>query len=363
MPTKLPLTQVIASLSALPRELAHQILNDIRIWDILRLLCYNNANINTDILTHPTLGRLFSHSTDILDEVRTTVTLYRTVCAEHSLTVAPLTSPLAFNAHTGPLDYKEITNYMHHLLVDQLYLPPWKRDVLAHYAPLPFDGDATSTVPALASRWAAIHAAQDKLNARKAAQIRRVAALLEAHPDVLKRTPDPRQTPSKNVSHSVRWLRHVADRMLHQSLLRGDMKRGMSLFAYGYLPVMPFDRTLGVVLRGLARVGVEAGVDRVVDAERWARETQGLGEEVGGLVRVVVEGLWFVYDGGKSEERVPRIGVGQGGFWYFIPHDPTEAKENALHGLAQQYDVHDEREITWLEAFVAMYRHFEAPRA
>ena len=357
-----PNHKVIASLSTLPRELAHQILNDIRIWDILRLICHNNAHINTDILTHPTLGRLFHYDTSVLDEVRAAADLYRTVCAAHSLTAAPLTSPLALNAQTFNSDYKEITNYMRHRLIDELYLDPWKVDVLSRYAPLPTVWE-TGTIAGLEAGWNTIQAAQQKVNTRKAVQLHKAADLLEANPDVLKKMVDPSQTPRKNIPHIVGRIRGAEKRVARQSLLWSHTLTGTSWFMYGHFSLVPFDRTLGVVLRGLEGLGVECGlrgdgVDEVV----LMKKTEGLGE-VGVSVRVVVEGLRFVYSGEEEEGRLPRIAMHEDGrSWYFIPRGPVDALNYAMDGWARQYDAHDEREIAWLEAFVAVYRHFEAQR-
>ena len=360
MPTQ-TLNKIITSFSTLPRELAHQVLNDIRIWDILRLICYNDAHINTDILTHPTLGRLFHYDPEILDEVRKTADLYRTICTAHNLTAAPLSSPLALNTHTFKPDYKEITNYMHHRLIEELYLEPWKRDVLAHYTPLPAVWDS-STIQGLEARWTAIQDAQLKLNTRKASQLRKAADLLETNPDIVKKMIDPSQTLRKNIPHIVQRLRRTEKRVQWQSVLRGDKLKGMSWFAYGQFPVVPFDRALGVVLRGLEGVGVGYGFgeeEEEVDSVRLMRETEGLGD-VGALVRLVVEGLQFVYDGEDTGQLLRIAREQDGGPFYFIPRGPVDAWYYTGDGLARMYEAHDEREIAWLEAFVAVYRYFEA---
>ncbi|KNG83364.1 hypothetical protein ANOM_009037 [Aspergillus nomiae NRRL 13137] len=340
-----PNHKVIASLSTLPRELAHQILNDIRIWDILRLICHNNAQINTDILTHPTLGRLFHHDTGVLDEVRAAADLYRTVCAAHSLTAAPLTSPLALNAQTFKSDYKEITNYMRHRLIDELYLDSWKVDVLSRYAPLPTVWE-TGTIAGLEAGWNTIQDAQEKVNKRKAVQLHKAADLLEANPDVLKKMVDPSQTPRKNIPHIVERIRGAEKRVARQSLLWGHTLTGTSWFMYGHFSLVPFDRTWVLFCR---------------DWRAWGWSTESLGE-VGVSVRVVVEGLRFVYSG-EEEGRLPRIAMHEDSrSWYFIPRGPVDALNYAMDGWARQYDAHDEREIAWLEAFVAVYRHFENQR-
>ncbi|KAE8140276.1 hypothetical protein BDV38DRAFT_28158 [Aspergillus pseudotamarii] len=359
MPTQ-TLNKIITSFATLPREVAHQILNDIRIWDILRLICYNDAHINTDILTHPSLGRIVHYDAEILEEVRKTADLYRTVCTAHNLTAAPLSSPLALNTQTFQSDYKEITNYMHHRIIEELYLESWQRAVLAHYTALPAVWDS-STIHGLEARWTAIQDAQMKLNTRKASQLRKAADLLETNSDIVKKMIDPSQTRRKNIPHIVQRLRRTEKQMQWQSLLRGGRLKGMSWFAYELFAVVPFDRALGVVLRGLEGVGVkyELAAEEKVDSERLMRETQGLGE-VGGVVRVVVEGLQFVYDG-KQAGRLPRIArEEEGDSFYFIPRGPVDAWNYAGEGLARMYEAHDDREIAWLEAFVVVYRYFEA---
>ncbi|KAE8422929.1 hypothetical protein BDV36DRAFT_290744 [Aspergillus pseudocaelatus] len=360
MLTNTSLNKIITSFSTLPREVAHQILNDIRIWDILRLICYNDAHINTDILTHPTLGRLLHYDPEILDEVRKTADIYRTVCTAHNLTAAPLSSPLALNTQTFKSDYKAITNYMHHRLIEELYLESWKRDVLAHYTPLPAVWDS-STIQGLEARWNAIQDAQLKLNTRKASQLRKAADLLETNPDIVKKMIDPSQALRKNIPHIVQRIRGTEKRVKWQSLLRGGRLKGMSWFAYGHFPVVPFDRALGVVLRGLEGMGVKYELgeeEEEVDSGKLMRETESLGE-VGGLVRVVVEGLKFVYDG-EDGGRLPRIAREEGGdSFYFIPRGPLDAFLYTGDSLARMYEAHDEREIAWLEAFVAVYQYFK----
>ncbi|KAE8392462.1 hypothetical protein BDV23DRAFT_192579 [Aspergillus alliaceus] len=358
------LQKIVQCLSPLPRELAHQILSDIRIWDILRLLIHNNPNVTTDILTHPHLRKVLPEDPQALNSFIQTATLYRDVCAAHHLQPAPLSSPLAKNTQAWKSDYKDLTNYMHSRIFLELRLDGWKHEILSRHtppeSPFPEVWDY-STISNMQTRWNTIQAAQATLNQRRAMQLRHAADLLEANPDILKKTRDPSQTPRKNPGHVVQLFRRLAERGTNRSLLRGDQLRGLSYFFYAFFPVMPFDEALGVVVNGLEGVGVGIGE---LFADEGSECVQKVKLEVEGEIEeaiwVVMEGLRWVYraedEAGKRVKRVERL---EGGTVFVHPMGPEDAWADSREGLAWQYEVHDEREARWLEAFVKIYRYFE----
>jgi hypothetical protein len=57
-----PLPAIAKRLAATPPEIVCEILNDVRIWDVLRLICYNDPAINNSVLLNRWWGDIFEQN-------------------------------------------------------------------------------------------------------------------------------------------------------------------------------------------------------------------------------------------------------------------------------------------------------------
>ncbi|KAF7586288.1 hypothetical protein BBP40_009165, partial [Aspergillus hancockii] len=261
--------KIIKPLTTLPTEITHQILSDLRIWDILRLLTFNNTTLTTTILSHPDLQYVFSPSYH-LTTVPALTTLYHQVCTALQAKLASLYCPLALPVHSG-IDLDDITSHMRSHLIALLDLKGWQQTLLSRYAQpsgsLPAVWDYSS-LENIQKRWQGILSAQRSLNQAKAVQMRRAADLLEANPDILKKSMDPGQTPRKNIGHIVRRIRGNAVRAERHCILRGDRAGGSEFFRYELFGISPFNDALGFVVRGLEGMGFGNVVVDLVAGEK-----------------------------------------------------------------------------------------------
>lgn len=117
-----------------------------------------------------------------------------------------------------------------------------------------WDLDDVSTLRVL---WMNIHDAERTLNAKKAGQLNRIADLVSQNPLLLLPSTSESQEPSWNVKHRVDMFRQAAERMGKPQL---HCSRIMSTHIFGgegRLPVLPYDRTLRVLLKVFKKFPLE----------------------------------------------------------------------------------------------------------
>lgn len=289
---QVPLSSIVKQLATTPTEIVCEILDDLRIWDVLRLICHNNPAVNHSILVHRWYGKLFEKNIKVLSDVSEIAQMYWDFGREMRWQLAPLDSPLALLTNTPypkqapvfgrsiyfqqvspsspnwalPMPQMEndedlakfqyiITKYMQARIASYLgKLAGKKVELLACYSK---DYEFSSIIGTdwstrdLRLRWDTFRDAQSNLVQQRVQQLSRAAEILEANSDILKLASDPGQHRRKNIGHIIGNIRKIIERMSQTSMIRGDWNTGASYF-FVYFPVVPFDACLRVVLQRLS---------------------------------------------------------------------------------------------------------------
>ena len=193
------IVKIVKSLQSLPRELVHQVLDDVPVLKILLLAASETATtsnyIDECILGHPDLRQLF-RSKENFSAIRDLFIVLYSLRASLSLAQAPSTSPLALNfgilvtngERMAPglrwylrRELYEILYSVHderlHALHEVLNIPPDAK-------PVPFGLGDTQDCQSLLNRWQWHLAAQERMNGLRAAQLHKMADMYNAFPFV-----------------------------------------------------------------------------------------------------------------------------------------------------------------------------------
>jgi hypothetical protein len=286
-----PLPVIVKRLAATPPEIVCEILNDLRIWDVLRLICYNDPRINNAVLLNRWYGEIFEQNIDLLLAMREVAQLYWDFGREMRWKLAPLDSPLALLTGTSSdmgrhlyrnkaiserlvssssvtrgypaLPMQEDGENQHYIIISK-YM---QLQIAVHlhglsnrrfkFLPLYYDKsnhlppESTDyTVDGTKRQWHALRNSQRNLTAHRIRQLTRAADLLESNPDILKLASDPGQHRRKNIAHIIGEMRRRMQQMSKNSMIRGDRNSGARYF-FVYYPVVPFDVCLRLLLKQL----------------------------------------------------------------------------------------------------------------
>ncbi|KAI9929311.1 hypothetical protein AWENTII_009023 [Aspergillus wentii] len=359
----LPLPSVAHKLLLLPLEIAHQVLDNVRLWDILRLACHDIEYINTCLMSHLIARQLIGDDTQSYKQTQEAAGLYWEMCRMMRLYPAPPARwPLA-TIYMLHLDVTKVHDWLHKETKALLWMPDWKRNILTRHA-TDVPGLTQSDALPLQRRWTAVKSSQHNLNDSKASQLRRVASLLEDNPDILKRTLDPEQIQRPNTAHVVSRFRYTANK-IEKSWVHRHQGGSLEGFRHPFLPVIPFDAALQFVVRMLPKHGF------VRDGAIPKDMASGHPPDVVSAVETILQGMDYLYlpspwffsrvseihrtvdtpaSGVPKEECIhnPRFGIER----FMDIYTPGEA-------YVKGFEPHDQREMVWLEAFVAVYRYLE----
>lgn len=155
--TTLPLSTVVPHLARTPTELVLSILDDLRVWDVLRLICHKNPRLNHCIMAHPWYASIFSNARHIT-ELETLAAVYWDVCYELHWARAPLGSILALStsqAAAGGFQSDDIIHYLLSRMFAQLHRPLlWQREILRLPSPTsPYSTDYLGDHMQIRARW------------------------------------------------------------------------------------------------------------------------------------------------------------------------------------------------------------------
>ncbi|KAL2219547.1 hypothetical protein M432DRAFT_358318 [Thermoascus aurantiacus ATCC 26904] len=161
-------SRIVQGLAGIPPEIAHQILDDLTLSDILKLACYDIPYINDCIMSHPACGKFFANSSEAFILTRDYFRLYRELQVIRCEKTVPLDSFLAASLSWASFDCGEVQRWMHTRIFRTLDLTRDQVDLLCPYAP-PQSGPLTmvwdsSTLSALQNRREIIRSAQADLN-------------------------------------------------------------------------------------------------------------------------------------------------------------------------------------------------------
>ncbi|OJD26261.1 hypothetical protein ACJ73_02363 [Blastomyces percursus] len=252
------IASLVRMMSTLPFELVHQILDDLTIYNILLLASHSSPSLDDRIYSYLVYRELIEGQHDFLP-LREYFEVYSEIFAVLGLQKCPPTSPLATSLSTRRVPPRILNQYMHDEIFTRLrtsipfisLLKPFtqsKLNIVTSY----------TTNSELRAYWQDISEAEKHLNSAKAAQLRRIADILETHPDLVYQASDTRKVPIANASHLVRRLRTEAEKTSRSNVLRPNKysTRGLPsawLFWPNFVPIVPLDSTLKLFLKGMRK--------------------------------------------------------------------------------------------------------------
>lgn len=388
---------IVKSLSSLPTELAHQIIDDLRVKDVLKLLCYGNDSVDACIVSHPICRAMFCLSSDLdIARIRFAAQFYTEFVRELNPPLAgdffcPSYGLLLKNIHwIKPENYPNITFEMRERVHYELSLHWRKTDLTRFGAPeYPELNKSDFPVPNasfedLKSRWDAIKKAKATMFQQRSSEISWAADMLEANPDILKRTLDPYQERRPNTAHIVSRMRATAAKVLRAS---GQRFVPTEFSEYEFFPVCPLESALAEVLDMMEKHSIVDGNQLTQNSAVNSAQTFSHPSAIRVSARVLVDGMRhfdpspFFYSAKmpafkhslatESEDRIPRTGKTP---WseqltlldgvevkgpYFTPHriGPNKAFKRPDNC---QWDPHGDGERKWLVAFVEVHRYLKS---
>ncbi|KAJ5467253.1 hypothetical protein N7475_005005 [Penicillium sp. IBT 31633x] len=385
---------IVTSLATVPTELAHQIIDDLRVWDILRLLCYENERVDACIVSHPICRDMFDLDSDpaALKKTRFAAQFYRELLADLNKKFVPTEywseRYLGMNIHCiAPKEYRDIMSMMRRRIHGEL-CKHWAATDLTQLGAYDYPELTEYTCPSvhrysfqdMKERWQAIQKAKAILFKERSSELHWAANFLEENPDIIKRTLDPEQKRRSNTAHIVSRMRSNADKILRatrQRFVRSEH------FRYEFFEIIPFDSALGELLDMMQKYGITSD-DKVIVGDHVNSDGSTLQpSSISGLARVLVEGMAYFYPSPlmtpkKRDEMNASSLTNADGMvlrtgntpWsaepesvgvkdpYFTPHNSGGDDSFARPSICQ-WDPHGKKEQEWLEAFVKMYRYLK----
>ncbi|KAJ5825659.1 hypothetical protein N7474_002797 [Penicillium riverlandense] len=390
----LPLQAFVRGLLTTPPELTHQIIDDLRVWDILRLLIHDNPHINGCILSHQTCGQVFNHDPEILAQVRDAARFYHEFCSSCQLQMAPENSILALNIRSIKAQrYNKILDTIHSRIYNEIQSAT-KIANLNRYATVhtPDPGLSEvwdySTIEALEKRWKATKEARKNLAHKSISQLHWAADMLQANPGILKKTLDPGQQPRRNITHVVQRMKASADKCkkVHRLYYAGS-----EFLLYEFFPIIPFDWALEELIDMLVKHQLATKSPGGEDGVPEKKPEDGLSHpiehptSIKRSAQILIIGMPYFYSSfpqSLPQAKHPLITNNQNQVFRtantpwsgkpfifpdlnletpcFTPHNSGVRAAFRRDEQFRLYEPHDGREEEWLEAFVSLYRYFKA---
>ncbi|KAJ5887777.1 hypothetical protein N7495_007818 [Penicillium taxi] len=380
------LGSIVQSLEAMPTELAHQIIDDLRVWDVLKLLCYRSDRIDRCIMSHPICRTLIGSDPETISKVRFATEFFRHCFSKIRKRPIPENSPLYSNIHhVKGWRKNSIYSNMHARLREELTrqykILNWSQvegycgnfgycgcmNVKSAHARFSVQRTLESgySFEEMKRDWENIQTPLAAVSGQLALELRWAADMLEANPDILKRTLDSAQKRRPNTAHIVSRMRHGAERFMRYPKAR---LAACEHFRYLFMPVIPFDSVLDELLDLMKTNGLLDG-DKIIK--------DGFPALVTGLAEIVVRGIPHVYvsddeicglhseykyDGkiqrtGNTPWNTPIIPVTIDDA-FFTPFRLCQGR-NFQRQKCSRWEPHSEKEREWLKSFVELYRYLK----
>lgn len=268
------LIRLISSLSKLPTETLHQVIDDVTLYHLLRLCvacrtapddespeARGKQHITNAVLTHIYYQNLFP-TPESLSNLLRWFAIYDAILNETNERKTPHYHPLSVNsasAQKGPThgyqfrdirSLENLENYIRSQVIDRLSYLGYR--AFANLQPYTTTSLITpwqfSDVDNVEARWEAINYAQRRLNEARSEQLRRCAEIFEKYPTLLCVVGDPHDSPPRNPNHIIARLRVDSKRVLKNHIVRGS-RHCRYVFFCGRFPLTPLEWTLSVFLR------------------------------------------------------------------------------------------------------------------
>ena len=374
--------QLVDNLAKLPIELAGPIINDLRVWDVTKILLWNNPTVNSYMLANPSCRTLFGEDSEAFSASREQLQAYINFVKERNLVIHVPKVAFLRRSLFDLRDEQPDETRPDWRLIDPIHMliwnktPAWKADLIRLYVKNPNQvPDLTwkSSLESFKTFWDLMVEAKVALRSQCAQQVLRTADLLEKNPDLLKRTLDPEQKRRPNTLHTVTHMRTTANKILRS---RDWEFRGSEAFKYESFPVIPFDDVLERLVQWMEKHKMTADKNVLAGDQHLPAIME--------LVRVVVDGMPYIYplDPARATEdftcsyktkegdvlrteNTPWSGIpkdvekSEDGPIRFVPDMGAPAwqflRERAWRGL----EPHGEKEEEWVKAFVELYRYLE----
>ncbi|KAL8692186.1 MAG: hypothetical protein Q9218_002744, partial [Villophora microphyllina] len=256
------------ALDKVPREIAHNILDNLTVSQVLQLAsCQEDSDyLDQCILGHPRYQHLFDPPYTLTD-IQDFFIVYHGLRTSLNLVLAPSSSPLGHSIGIFSSNgIRIVQNYLPHYLAKKslqmltlhgrypwTYLDIYPR-TLVDTLGRPLIGELEQSKPhtaqqcqAIFERWQRTVEAQQMINDMRAAQLRRMAEIYKTYPDLVKGFDDPSQKPRRNVQHTASLLRNLARKVGREQGMIGIRKR--KYFGYHLFPLVPFDSCLRLSIR------------------------------------------------------------------------------------------------------------------
>ena len=384
-------SSIVRNIAAIPTELAHHIIDDLRVCDILKLLCYDNDRVDACLLSHPVCRGMFGPDPETFAKSKFAAHFYKDIFAAVGKAFVPKdwfgasylgVNILCFNSY----QYGYILSNMKERIRDELNIHWCKTDLTRFGAPNYSDQSGylkrDYSFEQLKECWHNIQKAQANLFQLKASELRWTADMLEANPDILKRTLDPAQEVRPNTVHIVSRFRHTADAIMRTPAVFV----GSEHFRYDFLNIVPFDSALHQLLQMMQKHGITEG-DQLVASKTVA--STGAGSHPSSIinsVRIVIDGMPKFYisppeTAAQKAEFAWRNAANKDGDLLRTANtpwsEPCGASERVslegpyftmfkygsntsyLRPEALHWDPHHEMEKEWLASFVEVYRYLK----
>ncbi|OQD83630.1 hypothetical protein PENANT_c016G02933 [Penicillium antarcticum] len=316
---KLGISGLKVEITRLPTEIANQIIDDLRVWDVLRLILLRDFLLDKRIMLHPICRNMFGADKEALSKWQFAVTVYREIfTAVKKPMVAPSSirrNPLGTNIHCiDPADYPDIWDYLRHRIHDEIALH-WRKADLTRFgaeshtnehAHRPWTLKIHETFEELRDCWEDIQKAKANSYHLRAEELYWIADMLEANPDILKRTLDPEQAHRPNTTHILSRMRRSAD-----GIMRGSARRFFAgeHFRYDFLGVIPFDSALSQLLDMMQKHGLMEADGGVASETMNSAGTASHPSSIMDSVRTVIDGMpkFYLLPAGWPDLRsIPR---------------------------------------------------------
>ncbi|KAL4968708.1 uncharacterized protein BDV14DRAFT_166567 [Aspergillus stella-maris] len=396
-----PFQRICQELAKLPVELAHQILSDLKVWDVLKLLWYDNPRVNAVIASHHGCKRILGEDEETFSTTTQNVKIYFGMYVKVGLRFKPpphgrlslgVDALLAYkykvegsDRETRTIILREVEEPLRDFLRNQITIsgmdfePYIDRSIFPHGIPKVY---ACTTPQQLDQCMDVLLHAKKTLSRRTSEQLYWAASLLEQNPDILKRTLDPEQQRRPNTAHIVDRIRFMANQAGSC-----DPKRffASEFFGFYFFPVIPFDSALVELLGWMEKYGLmsTATTDNNVQFKHSHAHPLSIEKHA----NTVIEGMPYFYTdsplapAAEPEKTIPRSAVlnGKGQVLrtvhtpfsesnqtgsklqkpFFTVHRIASHKEFRLPVSIQAREPNDLREQAWLASFVGLYRYLE----